>query len=156
VTERPDEEQERLDRELQELLNEVRVAMPGVQVLFAFLLAVPFQQGFGRIDNFQRITYFVTLLLAAASSACLIAPSAYHRLVFRHGDKPRIIRTGSRLTIAGLVLLALAMNGAILLVADMLFKAPTVIVTLLGTVSLFGWLWFGFGLARRAHLERRV
>ena len=155
AAERSEDEQERLNRRWQELLNELRVAMPGVQVLFAFLLAVPFQQGFQRIDSFQRTVYFVTLLLAAASSACLIAPSAYHRLLFRLQDKPHIIEFGSRMTIMGLVCLALAMNSAILLVTDVIFERATVIVTVVATSSLFAWLWFGIGLMRRTRDRRR-
>jgi hypothetical protein len=152
---RSDAEQENLNRRWQELLNELRVAMPGVQVLFAFLLAVPFQQGFKDVTDFQRTTYFVTLLLAAASSACLIAPSAYHRILFRQHDKPNIIEIGSRFAIAGLVLLALAMNSAVLLITDVLYTSGTVVVTVAATLSMFAWLWFGLGLVRRAQDRRR-
>jgi hypothetical protein len=148
--ERSEEEQERLDRQLSELLNEVRVAMPGVQVLFAFLLAVPFQQRFESVSPFQRDVYFVTLLAAATATAFLIAPSAYHRVAFQRHDKPNIIRIGTRQFLCGLVALAVAMNGAVLLVTDFLFRAPTVIITLVCVASLFAWLWFGIGLWRRA------
>jgi hypothetical protein len=81
-SDREESQQERLNRQLDQLLNELRVAMPGVQVLFAFLLAVPFQQRFGQVTDFQRIVYFGTLLASAAASACFIAPTAYHRLTF--------------------------------------------------------------------------
>jgi hypothetical protein len=147
--ERSEEEQERLNRQMTELLNELRVAMPGVQVLFAFLLAVPFQQRFTTIDAFQRDVYFVTLIAAAVATAFLIAPSAYHRIAFQTHDKPQIIRIGTRQFICGLVALAIAMNCAVLLVTDMLFQAPTVIVTVAVIASLFAWLWFGLGLWRR-------
>ena len=133
-----------------ELLNELRVAMPGVQVLFGFLLAVPFQQRFASVTPFQRDVYFVTLLAAATATAFLIAPSAYHRVAFQQQDKPNIIRVGTREFLCGLFALAIAMNGAVLLVTDVLFRAPTVIVTVACVASLFGWLWFGFGLYRRA------
>ena len=113
---------ERLDRELDQLLQELRVAMPGVQVLFAFLLAVPFQQRFAQVSEFQRTVYFVTLLASAAASALFIAPTAYHRLMFRGRDKPRLVALSSRLALAGLVALAVAMNGVILLVTDVLFR----------------------------------
>jgi hypothetical protein len=146
---RSEEEQERLNRQMLELLNELRVAMPGVQVLFGFLLAVPFQQRFSEVNDFQRDVYFVTLLAAATATAFLIAPSAYHRLAFELGDKPRIIRIGTRQFLCGLVALAVAMNGAVLLVTDVLFQARTVVVTLALTISLFAWLWFGIGLWRR-------
>ena len=147
--ERTEEEQERLNRQMTELLNELRVAMPGVQVLFGFLLAVPFQQRFETVDAFQRDVYFVTLIAAAAATAFLIAPSAYHRIAFQMHDKPRIIRVGTVQFICGLVALAIAMNGAVLLVTDVLFQAATVVVTLAVIGSLFAWLWFGIGLWRR-------
>jgi cation transport ATPase len=146
---RSEEEQERLNRQMTELLNELRVAMPGVQVLFGFLLAVPFQQGFQDVNGFQRDVYFVTLLASATATAFLIAPSAYHRIAFQTGDKPRIIRVGTVQFVCGLVALAIAMNGAVLLVTDVLFQATTVVVTLIITGSLFAWLWFGIGLWRR-------
>jgi hypothetical protein len=148
-SDRTEEEQERLNRQMTELLNELRVAMPGVQVLFGFLLAVPFQQRFATVSPFQRDVYFVTLIAAATATAFLIAPSAYHRVAFQHHDKPNIIRVGTRQFLCGLVALAIAMNGAVLLVTDFLFRAPTVIITLVGVASLFAWLWFGIGLWRR-------
>ena len=92
---RSEDEQERLNRQLIELLNELRVAMPGVQVLFGFLLAVPFQQRFEQVSDFQQTVYFVTLLCAAVATAFLIAPSAYHRLMFEQHDKPNIVHIGS-------------------------------------------------------------
>ena len=150
--ERSEEEQDRLNRQMIELLNELRVAMPGVQVLFGFLLAVPFQQGFEKVDDFQKIVYFVTLLAAATASAFLIAPSAYHRIVFRQHDKPHIIRLGTRQLLCGMVALAVAMTGAVLLVTDVLFGAPTVVITAIAVAGLFGWLCFGIGLWRRAQL----
>ena len=146
---RSEEEQERLNRQMTELLNELRVAMPGVQVLFGFLLAVPFQQRFQDVNGFQRDVYFVTLLASATATAFLIAPSAYHRIAFQTGDKPTIIRVGTVQFVCGLVALAIAMNGAVLLVTDVLFQATTVVVTLIITGSLFAWLWFGIGLWRR-------
>jgi cation transport ATPase len=147
--ERTEEEQERLNRQMTELLNELRVAMPGVQVLFGFLLAVPFQQRFATVSSFQRDVYFVTLVAAATATAFLIAPSAYHRIAFQQHDKPRIIRVGTVQFICGLVALAVAMNGAVLLVTDVLFQASTVIVTMVCLGALFAWLWFGIGLWRR-------
>jgi hypothetical protein len=147
--ERTEEEQERLNRQMTELLNELRVAMPGVQVLFGFLLAVPFQQRFQDVNDFQRDVYFVTLLASMTATAFLIAPSAYHRIAFGQHEKPNIIVVGTIEFVCGLVALAVAMNGAVLLVTDFIFQATTVVVTLVGTVSLFAWLWFGFGLWRR-------
>jgi hypothetical protein len=145
-----EDEAARLDRELIELLNEMRVVMPGVQVLFGFLLTVPFQQRFETIDDFQRTVYFVTLLLVAAASAFLMAPSAFHRLTFREGHKPYLVRLGTRQTIVGMGLLGLAMNGVLLLLTDLLFHSTTVAITVAAMAMLFGWLWFGLALWRRA------
>jgi cation transport ATPase len=148
---RSDEEQERLNRQLTELLNELRIAMPGVQVLFAFLLAVPFQQRFAAATAFQRDIYLVTLLAAAVATALLIGPSAYHRIAFQRHQKERIIKLGTREFLYGLAALAVAMTGAVLLVTDVIFQTPTVIVATVGVGSLFVWLWFGLGLWRRLH-----
>jgi hypothetical protein len=145
-----EDEGERLDRELIELLNELRVVMPGVQVMFGFLLTVPFQQGFKDIDAFQRDVYFVTLLLTAASAAFLMGPSAFHRLTFRQGHKPYLVQLGTRQTIVGMGLLLLAMNGVLLLLTDVLFHTLTVAITVAVTFTLFTWLWFGLALWRRA------
>ncbi len=141
-------EKERLDRNLQELLGELRVALPGVQVLFAFLLVVPFNQRFADITSFQRTTYFVTLLLATAASACLIAPTAHHRIEFRAGDKKRIVFFATWLSIAGLALLASAMTGAVLLITDFIYASTTVAITAAGVALLFVILWFGIPIKR--------
>src|SRR3954462_6148761 len=111
-TGRHETEKERLDRNLNELLQELRVALPGVQVLFAFLLTVPFQQGFSKADGFQKDVYLVTLLLTAVATALLIAPSAYHRLEFRQNDKKHIVTVANRFAIAGFAVLAAAMTSA--------------------------------------------
>jgi membrane-bound acyltransferase YfiQ involved in biofilm formation len=146
---RSEEEQERLNRQMMELLNELRVAMPGVQILFGFLLTVPFQQRFARVNDFQETVYFVTLVAAAVAAAFLIAPSAYHRVMFEQHDKPNIIRIGTAQLLIGLAALALAMNGAVLLVTDVLFDAGTVVVTVALLATIYVALWFGFGLVRR-------
>ena len=146
---RTEEEQERLNRQMTELLNELRVAMPGVQVLFGFLLAVPFQQRFETVDPFQRDVYFVALVASALATAFLIAPSAYHRIAFGKHEKPRIIVVGTVQFVCGLVALAVAMNAAVLLVTDFLFQAATVVVTMAVLVSTFVTLWFGIGVWRR-------
>jgi len=145
---------ERLDRELDQLLQELRVAMPGVQVLFAFLLAVPFQERFEQVTEFQRDVYFGTLLASAVASALFIAPTAYHRMMFRGRDKPRLVRISSQLALAGIAALAIAMNGAILLVTDVLFQDTTVVITTVLTSLLFLGLWFALGIARRMSNER--
>jgi len=149
VAERDRDEQERLNRQLLELLNELRVALPGVQVLFAFLLAVPFQQRFSQATSFQRHTYLVTLLASAAATGFLIAPTGYHRLLFQRGDRPRIIRHGTRLFIAGLVCLAVAMTGAVYLVTEVVFSTATAVPVGTAAAAMFGWLWFGAALWRR-------
>lgn len=145
-----EDEGERLDRELIELLNELRVIMPGVQVLFGFLLTVPFQQGFEKIDAFQRDVYFATLVLTAIAAAFLMAPSAFHRLTFRAGQKPYLLKLGTRQMIVGMVALALAMNGTLLLLTDILFHSLTVAITVACSATLFAWLWFGLALRRLA------
>jgi Family of unknown function (DUF6328) len=143
-----EDRKERLDRELIELLNELRVAIPGVQVLFAFLLTVPFTQRFGDVSEFQKTVYFVTLLCAAVASAFLIAPSAYHRLRFRQRDKHQMVMTSNRLAIAGLAFLALAIIGVVLLITDVLYGAPTVIAVTALTALLFAGLWYALPLGR--------
>jgi hypothetical protein len=119
--------EERLNRELIELLNELRVALPGVQVLFAFLLTVPFTQRFAHVTTFQRDLYFGTLLASALATALLIAPSAIHRLEFRQHDKGQIVEISNRLTIVGLGFLALAMTGVVVLITDVLFGSSATI-----------------------------
>ena len=143
-------EKERLDRELEELLGELRVALPGVQVLFAFLLVVPFNQRFADITSFQQTVYFVTLLCATAATACLIAPTAHHRIQFRQQDKKRIVMGGSRLAIVGLTLLATAMTGAITLVTDFLYSSTTTTVAAALVALLFAVLWYAIPLRRLA------
>ncbi len=145
---REESEKERLDRNLQELLGELRVALPGVQVLFAFLLIVPFNQRFPDLTSFQRTTYFVTLLLATAASACLIAPTAHHRIEFRAEDKKRIVFGATRLSIVGLVLLASAMTGAVMLITDILYGSTTVAIVAALVALLFALLWFAWPIKR--------
>jgi hypothetical protein len=154
IPDRNETEHERLDRQLDQLLQELRVAMPGVQVLFAFLLAVPFQQRFATVTEFQKDVYFVTLLAAAAASALFIAPTAFHRLMFEAHDKPFLVAVSSKLAIAGLVFLAVAMNGAVLLVSDVLFDGAAVTITVALTLIAYIGLWFGLGLVRRMSRER--
>jgi hypothetical protein len=149
LTERDDDEQARLNRQLLELLNELRVALPGVQVLFAFLLAVPFQQRFGQVSTFERYVYIVTLLASAAATAFLIAPTGYHRLLFQRGDRPEIISHGTKMLIAGLACLAVAMSGAIYLVTEFVFSTSTAVPVAAIAAAMFGWFWFGAALVRR-------
>jgi hypothetical protein len=151
---RAETEDERLDRNLGELLQELRVALPGVQVLFAFLLAVPFQQHFTSISEFDKKAYFATLLLTALSAALLIAPSAYHRLTFRYQQKGRLVFIANRLSIAGLAVLALAMTCAIMLVTNVLFgTVATTVVTTVLVLGMFVVLWAVLPLKRRLKLR---
>jgi hypothetical protein len=143
---------QRHDRELIELLNELRVALPGVQVLFAFLLAVPFARGWQAVTVFQRDVYFVAFLATALSSALLIAPSAYHRLRWRVEDKERIVRISNRLMLAGLVLLAVSICASVLLVTDYIFDKTKAVATTAALAAVFLALWYGialFGYVRR-------
>ena len=150
---REETEGERLDRNLGELLQELRVALPGVQVLFAFLLAVPFQQNFTKITPFQEKVYFATLLLTAISAVLLISPSAYHRLTFRMQQKDHLIFLANRFAIAGLGFLALAMTGAIMLITNVLFGTAMTVVTSVAAFSMFVLLWYALPLKRRFSSE---
>jgi uncharacterized protein DUF6328 len=153
-TGRPETEHERVDRNLTELLNELRVALPGVQVLFAFLLVVPFNNRFAQVTAFEKNVYFVTLLCAAAASVCLIAPTVQHRIEFRHQDKEHIVLVANKLAIAGLTFLAVAMTGAILLVTDLLFGGVTSGIAT-GFVALaFALLWYAIPLQRLRQRRR--
>jgi hypothetical protein len=136
------DEHELRDRQMLELLNELRVALPGVQILFAFLLTVPFSNGFSRMTAFQRDVLFTTLILTALSATCLIAPSAAHRLRFHKRDRAWIIETANRLTIAGLAFLAAAMTGAVLLITDVLFDGVRVWIYAAAFGVVIAGLWF--------------
>jgi Family of unknown function (DUF6328) len=149
---RDESESERLDRNLSELLQELRVALPGVQVLFAFLLAVPFQQNFTKINSFEKDVYFFTLLCTALSAILFIAPSSYHRVTFRLQQKRELIKLANRFTIAGLTFLALAMTGAIVLITDVLFGGIVTVIVGAGTVAAFVSLWYVLPLRRRLSL----
>jgi len=144
---------ERADRNLSELLQELRVALPGVQVLFGFLLTVPFMDRFQTLTTFQERLYFATLLSTALTIALLVAPTANHRLLFRKRDKDHLVRSANRLTIAGIAFMALSICGVILLVSDFVFDAPTSVIATCGAVLLFAWLWFVLPMIRRAQLE---
>lgn len=141
---------ERLDRELIELLNELRVALPGVQVLFGFLLAVPFTQKFDAITTLQRSVYYFTFMSTTVATIFLIAPTAYHRLRFRQRDKEQLIQTSTRLTIAGTACLAAALSGAVYLVSDLLFHTAATALATAAAAGLLLWFWYGLPLLRRA------
>jgi hypothetical protein len=144
---------ERLDRNMEELTGELRVVVTGVQVLFAFLLVVPFNSGFAHVGAFERAVYFVTLVLAALAAICVIAPSAQHRFLFRHDDKRQLVFTANCIVIVGLAFLALAMCGCLLLVATKLFGATAGVATAAVAALAFGLMWFVAPLRRRRELE---
>jgi hypothetical protein len=144
---------ERCDRNLVELMQEVRVAQTGVQILFAFLLSVPFTGRFERLTEFQEIVYFGTLLAAGAAALLLIAPTSHHRIVFRLGDKEHLVRTANRLTIIGLGFVALALVGAILLISDFLFPGLVAIATTSSAALACLISWYAMPLARRRRLR---
>ena len=150
---RPDDKDE--GEELIELLNELRVALPGVQVLFAFMLAVPFTQRCAQVTNVQKDAYFLTLLATMAGTALLIAPSAYHRLRWREASDEELLRASNRLAIAGSVFLALAMTLAVFFITDVLFKNAVTAVVTAGTAAVFAWFWYALPLWRRAQHARR-
>jgi hypothetical protein len=145
-----EDQQERLNRELIELLNELRVALPGVQVLFAFLLTVPFTQRFIDVTTTQRNVYFASVCCTALATAFLIAPTAYHRIQFRSRDKEQMMRTSNALAIAGTVFLAAAVGLVLFLITDVLFGEPASGITAGAAGLLFAWLWFGLPLSRRS------
>ncbi len=151
---RDESEHERLDRNLDEMNGELRVVVTGVQVLFAFLLILPFNVGFEHVGGFERAVYIITLLLAALSAVCTIAPSAQHRWVFRHDDKRHLVFSANRLVIAGMGFLALAMCGCLLLVTTKLFGAGWGVLTAALGSAPFLLLWFAIPMRRAAALAR--
>jgi porphobilinogen deaminase len=139
----------RLDRELNELLQELRVALPGVQVLFAFLFTVPFSQRFGQLTTTQRTSYFIAFLAAATSTALLLAPAAYHRIQWRQHDKERLLRTSTLLARAGLGTLAVAITAAAFVVTDVLYDTTWAAVVAAGVVALLAVCWLVIPLMSR-------
>jgi Family of unknown function (DUF6328) len=139
----------KLDRELDELLQELRVAIPGVQVLFAFLLTIPFAQRFTTISGAQKTAYFIAFLSAAAATALLIAPSAYHRIQWRQRDKEQMLRTSTNLTVVGLAFLTLAMASTIFVVTDVLYDTAWAVVMAIVAAFVFALFWFVFPASRR-------
>ena len=145
---------ERVDRELMELLNELRVALPGVQFLFAFLLVVPFQQTREDLTDFQRTVYLVALLAAAVATGLLIAPAAQHRVLFRQRDKEQLLRRSNHSALGGLLVLVVAICAALLLVVDVLFGRPTAWTATAVIAVLLVWWWVAYPFWRRAHTEQ--
>jgi len=143
---------ERCDRNLVELLQEVRVIQTGVQVLFAFLLTAPLTARFPELSSAQRIEYFTSLLASGGAAVLLIAPTAWHRILFRCGDKEHLVVVANRFMLAGLVAVAIAMVGALLLVSDLLFAGPVTAATIGVAVVAVVWSWCAAPLRRRRAL----
>jgi Family of unknown function (DUF6328) len=143
-----------LDRELIELLNELRVTLPGVQVLFAFLLVAPFSQSFSRINDLQKYAYLTALVFTALGSAFLIAPSPYHRIRFRDRDKEAILRISNKLALAGTVCLAIGMSSALFLVTDYLFRSPVPELLTAGVAAAIVVFWYVLPLSRELRDRR--
>lgn len=156
-------EKERLNRKLIELLNELRIVIPGVQVLFAFLLVLPFNSGFVDTDDLSRAVYAGSLGCAAVASALLIAPAAYHRHRFRRleeetaEDKEEMIITQDHLAAGGILFLALAMAGSVFMVFEFLFGSVTAALVAGGLVLAYAWFWYALPVSRRirSSLSRR-
>lgn len=146
-------EKERIDRELNELLTEVRVAIPGAEVLFAFLLGVAFTERFAAVSSTERVVYFVVLLLTAGATALLIAPTAYHRIRFRDRDKERMLTSATRMILASLGMLVAAISGAVYLVGSVLYSSAVGGAAGAAAVAWFTWFWFGLPLARKARAQ---
>ena len=144
-----EDHKERVDRELIELLNELRVALPGVQVLFAFLLILPFQQRFSEVSDLDQAIYTVALFASAIAAALLITPSMYHRLNFRRGQKERMLFDANKLMVAGMIATAIGIACSLYLVSDVVHGSQTaaIVTAVIGTV--FVLFWFGLPLLRR-------
>jgi amino acid transporter len=140
----PEEEtpKERTNRELIELLNELRIVLPGTTVLLGFLLAVPFAKGWTHVTEFQRDVFIVAFLSTALSVACLTAPTSYHRLRFHHGDKTRVIRFGNRLAIAGIAASAVSLDAVVLLVTDFVLSRGVAIAAAASLFAVVLLLWY--------------
>jgi hypothetical protein len=135
-------EEEKRDRQMLELLNELRVALPGVQILFAFLLTVPFARGFERVTETQKTLFYATLLATTVSTICLIAPSATHRLRFHQSDRVYIIETANKYTIAGLVFLGVAIVLAVTMVTDFIYDTWIVYAAPAAIAAVLATFWF--------------
>jgi Family of unknown function (DUF6328) len=133
---------ERANRELIELLNELRVALPGVQVLFAFLLTVPFSQGYDKLDASDRRVYFAAVIATVAATICLIAPTAHHRLRFRSGVKEQLLHVSNVFAIIGLVLMACAMAAVTYVITQVIYPGtiPAIVTAVL--TATFAVVWF--------------
>jgi hypothetical protein len=149
---REESEEERADRNLSDLLQELRVALPGVQVLFAFLLTVPFTQRFDSLSEFEKDLYFGVLISVALATVLLVAPTAGHRILFRRQQKEFIVSLSNRLALAGLLLLAISMTGAIALISHFIFGTTTAVISTIVMAAAFVGFWFFGPIVRRSKL----
>jgi Family of unknown function (DUF6328) len=147
---------ERLNRELMELLQELRVVIPGVQVLLAFLLTAPFQQRFAQLPGSLRNAFFASIACATLATACLIAPSAQHRLRWRAGEKERLLRIGNQMALWGTVFLAAAIVLALYVVTNILFTSDLALWTAAAAVVVFAGLWYILPLTWRPSPEEEA
>ena len=146
---RQESQAERDDRNLAELLQELRVAGLGVQVLFGFLLSLPFTTVFKQLSGGERDLYLACLVLAAVAAALLLGPVAYHRLVFRQGEKENLVRSANVMAILGLITVGLAVSASVLLVTSFVAGYGTGSVIAVLVLVMFGLLWFAYPLTRR-------
>lgn len=152
---RDETELERDDRNLVELLQEVRVVQTGVQILFGFLLTVAFQPKFEKLSSFQKADYFGTLVAAATTLIMLTAPTSWHRILFRQGDKEHLVKVANRFTVVGLAAMGCTMVGVVMLLSDIAFPtAATVIITAAAVITC-SVTWYVMPLRRRWALHRR-
>ena len=138
---RHESEKQRWDRNFADLLQELRVAQTGIQILFAFLLTLPFSNGFPRTSQFQKDVYVVALLSAAFATAMIIAPVAFHRALFRQGRKPELVRYAHRMATGGLAFLLVSMVSSVLLITDYLLPKPMQIILTSATAVFFLTFW---------------
>jgi small-conductance mechanosensitive channel len=152
---RNETEEERSDRNLVELLQEVRVVQTGVQILFGFLLTIAFQPKFEKLSSFQKGVYLGTLVAAATTLIMLTAPSSWHRILFRQRDKEHLVNIANRFTVLGLASMGLTMVGVVMLLSDLTFPTwLTILVTAVAVIAC-SVLWYAMPLARRRALGRR-
>jgi hypothetical protein len=144
----PETKAEQLDRELSELVQELRVLLPGVQVLFAFLLTVPFSVGFKSVTGAERALFFTALAAVSVSAVLLIAPSARHRARFRERDKEALVVSSNQLTLAATAFLAVAMVAVVVLVGDYLYNWVVGAIAGAVTFVLVAWFWYGWSVSR--------
>lgn len=148
-TGRDEAPRERLDRNQTELVAELRVAGGGIQVLFGFLLVVPFNTRWSAVSSFDRDVYFVALICVAIAAVLLIAPMVHHRLLFREGEKGWLVTIGNRGAIVAMAFLAVGMTAILVLISNVVFGGPAPVIVGILAAATLGWLWFGLALTRR-------